>query len=152
MPLVGVIMGSRSDAAYLEPATQILEQLGIEYEISVISAHRTPEKARQYGTTARERGLEVIIAAAGGAAHLPGVLASWTTLPVIGVPLPSSELKGVDALYSIVQMPAGVPVACMAVGEAGAKNAAYLAAGILALKHDDIRKAYEHFRSEQAQT
>ena len=118
------------------------------YEINVISAHRTPEKARQYGLAARGRGIEVIIAAAGGAAHLPGVLASWTTLPVIGVPLASSELKGVDALYSIVQMPAGIPVASVAVGTAGAKNAAYLAAEILGLKYEEIRIACEKYRSE----
>jgi 5-(carboxyamino)imidazole ribonucleotide mutase len=125
-----------------------LKQLGIEHEVSVISAHRTPEKARQYALAARERGIEVIIAAAGMAAHLPGVLASWTTLPVIGVPLSNSELKGADALYSIVQMPAGIPVACMAVGAAGVKNAAYFAAEILGLKHDKIRDAYEKYRRE----
>jgi 5-(carboxyamino)imidazole ribonucleotide mutase len=124
----------------------VLKQLGIDYEVSVISAHRTPEKAMKFGLAARERGFEVIIAAAGGAAHLPGVLASWTTLPVIGVPLASSELKGIDALYSIVQMPAGIPVATVAVGSAGAKNAAYLAAEILGLKHAEIRKAYEKYR------
>jgi len=148
MPLVGVVMGSKSDAEALQPALEILTRLGIEHEVNVISAHRTPEKSRQYALSAQERGIEVIIAAAGGAAHLPGVLASWTTLPVIGVPLSSGELKGVDALYSIVQMPAGVPVACMAIGSAGAKNAAYLAAEILGLKHDKIRKACEKYRSE----
>ncbi|MBA7680129.1 N5-carboxyaminoimidazole ribonucleotide mutase [subsurface metagenome] len=116
--------------------------------MSVISAHRTPEKARQYALAAQSRGIEVIIAAAGGAAHLPGVLASWTSLPVIGVPLASSELKGIDALYSIVQMPAGIPVACVAIGTAGAKNAAYLAAEILGLKYNNIQKAYEKYRSE----
>jgi len=106
----------------MQPTLDILTQLGIDYEVNVISAHRTPEKARQYGLAARERGTEVIIAAAGGAAHLPGVLASWTTSPVIFVPLAAGELEGVDALYSIVQMPAGIPVACVAVGGAGAKN------------------------------
>jgi len=126
MPLAGVVMGSRSDTEALQPAVEVLNQLGIDHEVNVISAHRTPEKARQYALSARERGIEVIIAAAGHAAHLPGVLASWTTLPVIGVPLSSGELKGVDALYSIVQMPAGIPVACMAIGSAGAKNAAYM--------------------------
>jgi len=141
-------MGSKSDAGAMQPALDALTQLGIEHEVSVISAHRTPEKAREYGTGARARGLEVIIAGAGGAAHLPGVVASWTTLPVIGVPIPSSEIKGLDALLSIVQMPAGVPVACVAVGSAGARNAAYLAAEVLGLKHDDIRKAYEEYRSE----
>ncbi len=147
MPLVAVIMGSKSDAEAMQPALDVLKELGIDYEVSVISAHRTPEKARQYGLAARGKGIEVIIAAAGGAAHLPGVLASWTTLPVIGVPLATSELKGIDALYSIVQMPAGIPVASVAIGNAGAKNAAYLAAEILGLKYDKIREAYEKYRS-----
>ena len=146
MPLVAVVMGSKSDTESLNPTLDVLKQLGIEYEVSIISAHRTPEKAREYGLSARSRGIEVIIAAAGGAAHLPGVLASWTTIPVIGVPLASSEMKGVDALYSIVQMPAGIPVATVAIGTAGAKNAAYLAAEILGLKYDNIRKAYEGYR------
>lgn len=148
MPLVGVVMGSKSDAEALQPMLDTLKQLDIEYEVNIISAHRTPEKARKYGTEARERGIEVIIAAAGGAAHLPGVMASWTTLPVIGVPLASSDLKGVDALYSIVQMPAGIPVACVAIGSAGARNAAFLAAEILGLKHDNIRQAYDKYRRE----
>ena len=147
MPLVGVLMGSKSDADLMQPALDALDEMGIEYEVSVVSAHRTPDKAREYGTTARERGLEVIIAGAGGAAHLPGVLASWTTIPVIGVPIPSSGVNGLDALLSIVQMPAGVPVACVALGSAGARNAAYLAAEILGLKHDGIREAYEAYRS-----
>jgi 5-(carboxyamino)imidazole ribonucleotide mutase len=147
-PLVGVVMGSKSDAETLQPALEILEQLGIEHEVNVISAHRTPEKAKQYAQSARERGLEVIIAAAGLAAHLPGVLASWTILPVIGVPISSGDLKGVDALYSIVQMPAGIPVACMAIGKAGVKNAAYMAAAILGQKHEKIREAYEKYRQE----
>ena len=146
MPLVAVVMGSKSDTEAMQPALEILQQLDIDYEVNVISAHRTPEKARQYGLSAQERGIEVIIAAAGGAAHLPGVLASWTTLPVIGVPLSSSELKGVDALYAIVQMPAGIPVATVAVGSAGAKNAAYLAAEILGLKYDSVLQAYEEYR------
>lgn len=146
MPLVGVVMGSKSDSEVLQPMLDILKQLGIDHEVSVISAHRTPDKARQYGLSARSRGIEVIIAAAGGAAHLPGVMASWTTLPVIGVPLAGSELKGVDALYSIVQMPAGIPVASVAIGSAGAKNAAYLAAEILGLKYDAIKNAYENYR------
>lgn len=148
MPLVGVVMGSKSDAEAVKPMLEALQSLGISYEVNVISAHRTPEKARQYGLEARGKGIEVIIAAAGAAAHLPGVLASWTTLPVIGVPLTGSELKGVDALYSIVQMPAGIPVAAVAIGNAGARNAAYLAAEILGLKHEDIRKAYEKYRSD----
>lgn len=148
MALVGVVMGSKSDTEAVQPALDILKELGIEYEANIISAHRNPEKARQYGQSARERGIEVIIAAAGGAAHLPGVLASWTTIPVIGVPLAAGELKGVDALYSIVQMPAGIPVACVAVGQSGARNAAYLAAEILGLKYDNIRKVYEEYRKK----
>jgi len=148
MPLVAIVMGSKSDTDSMRSAAEILNRLGIDYEISVLSAHRSPERVREYGLSAQKRGIEVIIAAAGGAAHLPGVLASWTTLPVIGVPLATSELQGIDALYSIVQMPAGIPVACMAVGTAGAKNAAYLTAEILGLKHDEIRKAYEKYRSE----
>ena len=148
MPLVAVIMGSKSDAEAMQPTLDILTQLGIDYEVNVISAHRTPEQARQYGISAKERGIEVIIAAAGGAAHLPGVLASWTVLPVIGVPMAAGELKGVDALYSIVQMPAGIPVATVAIGSSGAKNAAYLAAEILGIKHKDIQKSYEKYRSE----
>ncbi len=148
MPLVGIVMGSESDTNLMKPALQALEQLGIEYEVSIISAHRTPEKAREYGQNAQKRGIEVIIAGAGMAAHLPGVLASWTTIPVIGVPLPSSDLKGVDALLSIVQMPVGVPVASVGIG--GAKNAAYFAAEILGLKNDKIRKSYEKYRQELA--
>ncbi len=148
MPLAAVVMGSKSDTEALKPTLEILDQLGISHEVNVISAHRTPEKAREYGLSARERGIEVIIAAAGGAAHLPGVIASWTTLPVIGVPLASNDLGGTDALYSIVQMPAGIPVACVAIGSAGAKNAAYLAAEILGLKHEEIKKAYETYRKD----
>ena len=152
MPLVGIVMGSKSDAETVQATLDALKALGIDYEVNIISAHRTPEKAREYAREARGRGIEVLIAAAGGAAHLPGVLASWTTLPVIGVPLASSELKGIDALYSIVQMPAGIPVATVAVGAAGAKNAAYLAAEILGIKHENIRDAYEKYRNElQAQ-
>ncbi len=148
MPLVGVVMGSKSDTEVMQAALEVLKEFNIDYEVNVISAHRTPERAREYGQSARSRGIEVIIAGAGGAAHLPGVLAGWTTLPVVGVPLASSELNGIDALHSIVQMPAGVPVACMAVGTAGAKNAAYLAAEILGLKYEEIRKAYEKYRSD----
>ncbi len=148
MPLVGVVMGSKSDAEVVQLTLDMLQELGIEYEVSVMSAHRTPEKAQQYGREAKGRGIEVIIAAAGAAAHLPGVLASWTTLPVIGVPLASGELKGVDALYSIVQMPAGVPVAAVAIGGSGAKNAAFLAAEILGLKYGKIEKAYEAYRNK----
>jgi len=148
MPKVAVVMGSKSDSEALKPTLEILEELGIDYEVQITSAHRTPEKARQFGLSAREKGIEVIIAAAGGAAHLPGVLASWTTLPVIGVPLDSGGLKGVDALYSIVQMPAGIPVACVAVGSAGVKNAAYLAAEILGLKYPEVHQAYQDYREK----
>ncbi len=148
MPKVAVVMGSKSDSETIQPAIDILQQLGIDYEVKVISAHRTPEKARDFGVSARDNGIEVIIAAAGCAAHLPGVIASWTTLPVIGVPISSGELKGVDALYSIVQMPAGIPVATVAIGSSGAKNAAYLAAEILGLKYDNIKQAYEKYRAE----
>jgi len=146
MPLVGVVIGSKSDRESLQPALDILQEFSISYEINVISAHRTPEKARQYGLEARQRGIEVLIAAAGMAAHLPGVLASWTTLPVIGVPLAGSELKGLDSLYAIVQMPAGIPVAAVAIGPSGVKNAAYLAAEILGIKYPEVRDAYEQYR------
>ena len=148
MPLIARVMGSKSDTEAMLPTQEILDGLGVSYEVKVISAHRTPEKAREYGLAAQSQGIEVIIAAAGGAAHLPGVLASWTTLPVIGVPLAVNELKGVDALYSMVQMPAGIPVATVAIGTAGAKNAAYLAAEILGLKYNDIREAYTKYRGK----
>lgn len=146
MPLVAVVMGSKTDAPAVQPALDVLSQLGVSHEIVVLSAHRNPEKARDFGLSAQSRGIEVIIAAAGGSAHLPGVLASWTTLPVIGLPLATSELKGVDALYSIVQMPAGIPVAAVGIG--AAKNAAFLAAEILSIKHTEIRQAYEKYRTE----
>jgi 5-(carboxyamino)imidazole ribonucleotide mutase len=148
MAKVAVVMGSKSDESQVKPALEILDRLGIEYEVAVISAHRTPEKARSFGLGARDRGVEVIIAAAGAAAHLPGVLASWTTVPVIGIPLATSELKGVDALYAIVQMPAGIPVATVAVGAAGVKNAAFLAAEILGLKYEKVKEAYQSYREE----
>jgi len=146
MPLAGVVIGSKSDTEAIQQTLDILKELGIDYEVNVISAHRTPDEVEKFSKGAAERGLKVIIAAAGMAAHLPGVLASWTTLPVIGIPLAGGELKGVDALYSIVQMPAGIPVATVAIGTAGAKNAAYLAAEILGLKYDKIREAYEKYR------
>jgi 5-(carboxyamino)imidazole ribonucleotide mutase len=146
MSLVGVIMGSKTDEPLMQPALEVLQQLGIEYEVSVISAHRTPDKAREYGLKAEERGVEVIIAGAGGAAHLPGVIASWTTLPVVGVPLATSKLSGVDALYAVVQMPGGIPVACVAID--GAKNAALLAAAIISLKDAKIRAAYKRYRKK----
>lgn len=147
MPKVGVVMGSKSDTEVVNAALDVLKELGIDYEVSVISAHRTPEKARQYAMEAEGRGIEVLIAAAGMAAHLPGVLASWTTLPVIGVPVAGGALNGVDALYSIVQMPAGIPVATVAIGTSGAKNAAYLAAEILGLKYAEIKKACKDYRA-----
>jgi 5-(carboxyamino)imidazole ribonucleotide mutase len=150
MALVGVVIGSKTDAELIQPALDTLKQLNIDYELSVISAHRNPEKAKEYGLEAERRGLKVIIAAAGYSAHLPGVLASWTTLPVIGVPLPTSELKGVDALLSISQMPGGVPVACMGIGVSGARNAALLAAQILAIEHKEIKEAYRKYKQELA--
>ncbi len=148
MPLVGVIMGSASDEPVVRDTIETLEQLGIDYETRVMSAHRTPERVHEYAQTARDRGIEVIIAAAGGSAALGGALASMTTLPVIGIPLASSELKGMDALLATAQMPPGIPVACMAVGTWGARNAAYYAAEILGLNNDEIRQAYEDYRRE----
>ena len=146
MPLVGIVMGSKSDDSYARETAEVLTQMKVDHEVVVASAHRTPEKVAEYARTARDRGIEVLIAHAGGAAALPGVLAAYTTLPVIGVPVPSSDLKGVDALYAIAQMPPGIPVACVAVGSWGARNAGYLAAQILAAKHDQIRDAYEEYR------
>ncbi len=150
MPLVGIVIGSKRDTELIQPALDMLKELGIEHEFSVISAHRNPQRAREYGLEAERRGLKVIIAAAGYAAHLPGVLASWTTLPVIGVPLPTSELKGMDALLSVVQMPGGVPVACTGIGVSGAKNAALLAVQILGLEDREIREAYRKYKQELA--
>ena len=148
MPLVAVLAGSQSDVPVMEPCLQTLAELGIDHELHVMSAHRNPDKVREFAATAAGRGFEVIIAAAGMAAHLPGVVAAWTTLPVIGVPIGKPGMSGLDALLSIAQMPPGVPVACMAVN--GAKNAALFAAAILALKHDDVRRALEDFRRRQA--
>jgi 5-(carboxyamino)imidazole ribonucleotide mutase len=146
LPLVGVVMGSASDESVVQETVNTLEQLGVDYEVRVMSAHRTPERVQEYATTARDRGIEVLISAAGGSAALGGVLASWTTLPVIGIPLASSELKGMDALLATAQMPPGIPVACMAIGAWGARNAAFFAAEILGLKHEAIREAYEKYR------
>lgn len=148
MPLVGVIMGSTSDEPVVQETIDALEQMEIDYEVRVMSAHRTPERVQEYALQARDRGIEVLIAAAGGSAALGGVLASWTTLPVIGIPLASSELKGMDSLLATAQMPPGIPVACMAVGSWGARNAAYFAAEILGLRHEKIREAYEAFRQQ----
>ena len=148
MPLVGVIMGSASDEPVVKETVDTLEQLTIDYEVRVMSAHRTPERVQEYAQQARDRGIEVLVAAAGGSAALGGVLASWTTLPVIGIPLASSELKGMDSLLATAQMPPGIPVACMAIGTWGARNAAYFAAEILGLKYDHIRQAYEEYRRQ----
>ncbi len=150
-PLVGVIMGSKSDWETMQHAVTILETLGISYEVKIVSAHRTPDWMFEYASRAEERGLEVIIAGAGGAAHLPGMVAAKTCLPVLGVPVQSKALNGLDSLLSIVQMPAGVPVGTLAIGRAGAVNAALLAAAILALKYDDIRQALKVYREQQTQ-
>ena len=146
MPLVGVVMGSKSDESVVQETSEVLEQLGVDHEVVAMSAHRTPDKVREYAQSARERGIEVLIGAAGGSAALPGVLASWSTVPVIGIPLTSSELNGVDSLYAIAQMPPGIPVACVAIGSWGARNAGFLAAQILGIKHESIRKAYDEYR------
>jgi len=151
MPLVSIVIGSKTDEPLIQPALDMLDQLNIKYEFSILSAHRKPEQVREFGLHAAERGTEVIIAAAGGAAHLPGVMASWTTIPVIGVPLPTSELEGIDSLYSIVQMPSGIPVACVGIGTSGAKNAALLAAQILGLKYGEIRDAFEKYKKNLAE-
>jgi 5-(carboxyamino)imidazole ribonucleotide mutase len=143
-------MGSKSDAPAMQETLDLLTALGIEHESHVMSAHRTPDKVRDFASGARARGTEVIIAAAGGAAALPGAVKAYTTLPVIGVPLPSSELKGIDALYAMAMMPPGTPVATVAVGSWGARNAALLAAEILSISHEDVRKAYEDYRRKQS--
>ena len=149
-PLVGIVMGSKSDMETMRQAVEILEQFGIPHEVKVMSAHRSPDLVAEYSSSAEGRGIEVLIAAAGGAAALPGAVAAKTPLPVIGVPLASSELKGIDALYSIVQMPPGMPVATVAIGSWGARNAATLAAEILSLRHDDIRARYDAYRESLA--
>ncbi len=148
MPKVSVVIGSTSDEPIIQETVKVLEDMGVDYEVRVMSAHRVPERVREYALEAPARGVEVFIAAAGGAAALPGVLASWSTLPVIGVPLASSELKGLDSLMAVAQMPPGIPVACMAVGSWGARNAAFLAAEILGLKYDRIKEAYEQYRQK----
>lgn len=151
-PLVGIIMGSKSDWDTMAHAAEVLDQLHVPYEKEVVSAHRTPDKLMEYAGNAAKRGLKVIIAGAGGAAHLPGMVASKTALPVLGVPVESQALKGLDSLLSIAQMPAGIPVGTLAVGKAGAKNAALLAASILALSDDKIKTAVEKFRATQTKT
>jgi 5-(carboxyamino)imidazole ribonucleotide mutase len=148
-PLVGIIMGSKSDWDTLQSAADTLQRLGVAFETRVVSAHRTPDLLFEYASTARARGLEVIIAGAGGAAHLPGMTAAKTSLPVLGVPVQSKALNGLDSLLSIVQMPAGIPVGTLAIGVAGATNAALLAAAILANKYHSDRTALDQFRSEQ---
>ncbi len=149
-PLVAVIMGSQSDMTVMEAAIRTLDELAIPHEVDIVSAHRTPDRMFAFASSAQARGIEVIIAGAGGAAHLPGMTASKTTLPVIGVPVPSAHLNGLDSLLSIVQMPKGVPVATLAIGQAGAVNAALLAGQILSLKYPEIRVRIEAYRHEMA--
>ncbi len=148
-PKVGIIMGSQSDWPTMRNAAAMLDRLGIAYEARIVSAHRTPDRLREYATTARARGLHVIVAGAGGAAHLPGMCAAWTPLPVLGVPVESHALKGQDSLLSIVQMPAGIPVGTLAIGRAGAVNAALLAASILALHDPALAERLDAVRAEQ---
>ena len=149
-PVVGVILGSKSDLPLMESCVKVLQELGLEHEIKVCSAHRNPRGVMEWASSARERGLKVVIAAAGGAAHLPGVVAAWTDLPVIGVPVPTQHLGGVDSLYSIVQMPAGIPVATVAIGEAGAKNAAWLAARIIGVADTSVERRHAEKRAALA--
>ncbi len=146
-PSVGIIMGSQSDWPTMREAADILDQLGVSYETKIVSAHRTPDRLWEYGMTAVDRGLQVIIAGAGGAAHLPGMMASKTRVPVVGVPVQTKALSGVDSLYSILQMPRGYPVATMAIGVAGAANAGLMAAGILALQDTDLAARLDSWRS-----
>ena len=149
--LVGVIMGSKSDWPTMKNATDMLEELGVTYEVKVVSAHRTPDLMFEYAETAEERGLKVIIAGAGGSAHLPGMVASKTIVPVLGVPVQSKALSGQDSLLSIVQMPSGIPVGTLAIGESGAKNAGILAAQIVGNENEAVRERVSKFRSEQTQ-
>jgi 5-(carboxyamino)imidazole ribonucleotide mutase len=148
-PLIGLIMGSKSDWETMSHAAETLESLAIPFEVRIVSAHRTPDLLFEYASTAEERGLEVIIAGAGGAAHLPGMTSAKTVLPVLGVPVESKTLKGIDSLLSIVQMPAGVPVGTLAIGRAGAVNAALLAAAIVGNNHPEVREALRRFRENQ---
>jgi len=151
-PLVGIVMGSQSDWETMRHAAETLTELGVPHEVRVVSAHRTPDLLFEYASTAESRGLEVIIAGAGGAAHLPGMTAAKTVLPVLGVPVQSAALSGPDSLLSIVQMPAGIPVGTLAIGRAGAVNAALLAAAMLGAKHPAIREALRAFRAKQTAT
>ena len=146
-PLVGIIMGSQSDWPTMREAADVLDELGVSFETKIVSAHRTPDRLWNYGKTAVDRGLQVIIAGAGGAAHLPGMMASKTRVPVVGVPVQTNALSGVDSLYSILQMPRGYPVATMAIGAAGAKNAGLMAAGILALQDKDLAARLDAWRA-----
>ena len=148
-PWVGVIMGSSSDLKYMQPAIDLLRELGVPHEAKVVSAHRTPDWMFEYASTAESRGLEVIIAAAGGAAHLPGMVAAKTTVPVLGVPIPATMLNGLDSLLSIVQMPKGVPVGTLAIGEPGAINAALLATAIVATRRSDVRDRLRAWRKQR---
>jgi 5-(carboxyamino)imidazole ribonucleotide mutase len=148
-PVVGIIMGSQSDWPTMGHAADILTRLEVPHEVRIVSAHRTPERLREYALTARDRGLKVIIAGAGGAAHLPGMCASWTPLPVLGVPIETHALKGMDSLLSIVQMPAGIPVGTLAIGRAGAVNAALLAVAMLATQDPDLAARLDGLRAEQ---
>ncbi|HKJ09599.1 MAG TPA: 5-(carboxyamino)imidazole ribonucleotide mutase [Gammaproteobacteria bacterium] len=148
-PRIGLVMGSNSDWSVMEAGARMLDKLAIPYETQVVSAHRTPDRLFEYAETARQRGLACIIAGAGGAAHLPGMLAAKTTLPVLGVPVPSRHLQGMDSLLSIVQMPKGVPVATFAIGEAGAANAALFAAALLAVEDAQLAARLDAFRAEQ---
>lgn len=147
---VGIVMGSQSDWATMKNAAAVLDELEISYEAKIVSAHRTPERLRAYGMAAVGRGLKVIIAGAGGAAHLPGMMASNTRLPVLGVPMQTKSLDGLDSLYSIVQMPKGIPVGTMAIGEAGAANAGLMAASILAIGDGDVAARLDHWRADQS--
>jgi len=149
-PPVAILMGSESDRGVMNETTKVLDGLGVGHEVHVMSAHRTPERVREFARGAESRGTRVIIAGAGGAAHLPGVIAAQTTLPVIGVPILGSSMMGLDSLLSIVQMPGGVPVATVAVGPAGARNAGYLAAAILSLADEGVRARYREFRVQQS--
>ena len=151
-PLVGIIMGSKSDLETMQETMAILDELQISYEANVVSAHRTPDKMFEYAELARERGIKVIVAGAGGAAHLPGMVAAKTTLPVIGVPVQSRALNGMDSLLSIVQMPGGIPVATVAIGKAGAKNAELLAASMLSTSYDTIATTLEEYRQMMTDT
>lgn len=148
-PQVGIIMGSQSDWETMRNAAEILDRLGVAHDVRIVSAHRTPKRLVDYAESARDRGLKVIIAGAGGAAHLPGMVASMTSLPVFGVPVQSKALNGMDSLLSIVQMPAGVPVGTLAIGRAGAVNAALLAASVVALEDEAVRAALDEYRANQ---